>query len=342
MPKKLRIGFDISQLAHEGGVSTYTQKLADGLQNSKEIETVFFYSSLRKSYNGKLKGVKKFKLPPSLFELLFNKLRNVSIEKFLGPIDVFHSSDWVQPPSKSKRVTTYHDLVPLLHPEWSLPKIVEVHKRRLKLVEKEIDMVIAVSESTKKDLLRITSIPSEKITVIYEGVDEKFKVQTQKDIKIFKIKYHLPEEFVLALGGVGERKNIKRLQVACKELPLIVAGQDIERVSDEELPLLYASAKLLAYPSLYEGFGLPVLEAQACGTPVVISDVSSLPEIGGTGAAYVDPFDIEDIRKTVRKVFYDNEVRKTLIKEGLKNVKQFTWEKTVEQTIGVYKSLVEN
>ncbi len=342
MAKKLRIGFDISQLAHQGGVSTYTQKLAEGLQEKKEIETVFFYSSLRKPYKGNLKAVKKFKLPPSLFELLFNKLRNVSIEKFLGPIDVYHSSDWVQPPSKSKRVTTYHDLVPLLHPEWTVSKIVDVHKRRLQLVEKEIDIVIAVSEATKKDLLKVSSIPSDKIVVIYEGVGDTFKIQSPKDIKMFRKKYQLPEEFVLALGGIGERKNIKRLKIACKDVPLIVSGEDIERVSDEELPLLYASARLLAYPSLYEGFGLPILEAQACGVPVVTSDVSSMPEIGGQGAAYVDPLDIEDIKKTIRKVFYDNEVRKNLIKEGLKNVKQFTWEKTVEQTIEVYKSLGGN
>lgn len=342
MAKKLRIGFDISQLAHQGGVLTYTQKLAEGLQENKEIETVFFYSSLRKPYKGNLKAVKKFKLPPSLFELLFNKLRNVSIEKFLGPIDVYHSSDWVQPPSKSKRVTTYHDLVPLLHPEWTVSKIVDVHKRRLQLVEKEIDIVIAVSEATKKDLLKVSSIPLDKIVVIYEGVGDTFKIQSPKDIKMFRKKYQLPEEFVLALGGIGERKNIKRLKIACKDVPLIVSGEDIERVSDEELPLLYASARLLAYPSLYEGFGLPILEAQACGVPVVTSDVSSMPEIGGQGAAYVDPLDIEDIKKTIRKVFYDNEVRKNLIKEGLKNVKQFTWEKTVEQTIEVYKSLGGN
>jgi glycosyltransferase involved in cell wall biosynthesis len=199
-----------------------------------------------------------------------------------------------------------------------------------------------VSEATKKDLLKVSSIPSDKIVVIYEGVGDTFKIQSPKDIKMFRKKYQLPEEFVLALGGIGERKNIKRLKIACKDVPLIVSGEDIERVSDEELPLLYASARLLAYPSLYEGFGLPILEAQACGVPVVTSDVSSMPEIGGQGAAYVDPLDIEDIKKTIRKVFYDNEVRKNLIKEGLKNVKQFTWEKTVEQTIEVYKSLGGN
>lgn len=336
---KIKVGFDISQLAHQGGVATYTQKIAEGLQKDKELETVFFYSSLRKPYRGTLKGVKKFKLPPTLFELLFNKLRNVSIEKFLGSMDVYHSSDWVQPPSKANKVTTYHDLVPILYPEWSVPKIVDVHKRRLKLVEKEVDMVIAVSEATKKDLLKVSKIPAEKIAVIYEGVSEKFKIQSVKEIEVFRKKYNLPKDFVLAIGGIGERKNLKRLQVACNDLPLVVTNEDVT-VTGEELPLLYSCARLLAYPSLYEGFGLPVLEAQACGVPVVTSDVSSLPEVGGDAAAYVDPTNIKEIQKTIRKVFYDDAIRKEMIKEGLRNAKLFSWEKTIEQTIGVYKSLV--
>lgn len=335
-----RIGFDISQLAHTGGVTTYTRKIAEGLQKEKALEMVFFYSSLRKPYKGALKGVKKFKLPPTLFELLFNKLRNVSVEKFLGPLDIYHSSDWVQPPSKARKVTTYHDLVPIIYPEWSVPKIVEVHQRRLKLVEKEIDMVIAVSKATKNDLIKVSNIPAEKITVIYEGVDEKFRVYPVREVELFRKKYNLPKDFVLAIGGIGERKNLKRLKVACKELPLIVTHEDLN-VTDDELPLLYCASRLLAYPSLYEGFGLPVLEAQACGVPVVTSDVSSLPEVGGDAAAYVDPMNIKSMQKTIQKVFYDDAVRKEMIKLGLKNVKLFTWDKTVAETIEVYRKLME-
>jgi glycosyltransferase involved in cell wall biosynthesis len=335
-----RIGFDISQLAHTGGVTTYTRKIAEGLQKNRSLEMVFFYSSLRKPYNGALKGVKKFKLPPTLFELLFNKLRNVSIEKFLGPLDIYHSSDWVQPPSKARKVTTYHDLVPIIHPEWSVPKIVEVHRRRLKLVEKEIDMVIAVSKATKNDLIKVSNIPAEKITVIYEGVDEKFRVYPVREVELFRKKYNLPKDFVLAIGGIGERKNLKRLKVACKELPLIVTHEDLS-VTDDELPLLYCASRLLAYPSLYEGFGLPVLEAQACGVPVVTSDVSSLPEVGGDAAAYVDPMNIKSMQKTIQKVFYDDAVRKEMIKLGFKNVKLFTWDKTIAETIEVYRKLME-
>src|SRR3990172_6113774 len=113
MDRKIRVGMDISQVAHTGGVRTYTQNLASELSKLPDLEMTYFYSSLRIPYRGKLKNVKSYRLPPTLFEMLFNRWRNVSIEKFLGPLDVFHSSDWVQPPAKAKKITTYHDVIPL-------------------------------------------------------------------------------------------------------------------------------------------------------------------------------------------------------------------------------------
>ena len=274
----IKVGMDISQIAHFGGVPVYTRELSSNLQKQKTLEMVYFFSSLRRTYHGSLKGVKKFKLPPALFEMLFNRLRNVGIEHFIGPIDIFHSSDWTQPPSKAKKVTTYHDVVPLKYPQWSHPKITAVQRRRLRIVESEIDMVICVSESTKKDLLTISGIPKEKTVVIYEGVSEIFKPQDIKVIKDFKKRYDLPEEFVLAIGGVGERRNLKRVKEASKNYKLIISGMDIPWVSYEELPLLYSSARVLFYPSFYEGFGLPIIESMASGIPVITSNVSSMPE----------------------------------------------------------------
>lgn len=130
----MKVGFDISQIIYKGGVSNYTKNLTEELQKNEDLQMVYFFSSLRKRYHGDLKNVKKFKLPPSLFEVLFNRLRNVPIEKFIGDIDVFHSSDWVQPPSRAKNVTSYHDVIPIKFPDWSDPKIVAVHKRRLRIV----------------------------------------------------------------------------------------------------------------------------------------------------------------------------------------------------------------
>ncbi|MBI2599826.1 glycosyltransferase family 4 protein [Candidatus Daviesbacteria bacterium] len=265
MDRKIIVGMDISQTAHKGGVATYTYNLTKKLSEIPDLEMVFFYSSLRKPYRGKLKNLKSYRLPPTLFEMLFNRWRNVSIEKFIGPVDIFHSSDWTQPPSKAKKVTTYHDVVPEKYPQWSYPKIVSVHKRRLKIVEKEIDMVIAVSETTKKDLMEVSNIPEEKIVVIYEGPTGDFKPQSEEKIREFKEKYDLPDKFVLAIGGIGERRNLSRVKEATKDYNLVIAGQSLPWLGIDELELLYGSADVLLYPSLYEGFGLPICFRYAGG-----------------------------------------------------------------------------
>ncbi len=337
MADKIKIGMDISQVAHSGGVGIYTQNLAEHLSKIKDLEMVYFYSSLRQPYRGSLKNVKKFRLPPTLFEMLFNRWRNVQIEKFIGPVDLFHSSDWIQPPSKAKKVTTYHDVVPLKFPQWSHPKIVTVHKRRLQLVEKEVDIVIAVSESAKKDLVEVSSIPEEKIVVIYEAAGDHFKPQQIGKIKEFKKQFNLPDDFVLSIGGVGERRNLKRVKEATKNYSLVIAGQTVPYLPNEDLPLLYASAKILLYPSLYEGFGLPILEAQACGCPVITSNVSSMPEVAGEGAILVNPNSTEDIIRGIREI---GEIRDKLIEKGFENVKKFSWEKVAKETAEVYGRLV--
>ena len=336
----MKVGFDISQTAHHGGVATYTKNLAQELSSLADLQMLFFYTSLRKSYKGNLKGVKSFKIPPTLAEILFNRLRVIPIEKFIGPLDIFHSSDWLQPKTKAKKVTTYHDVIPLKYPQWSHPKVVAVHKRRLQLVEKEIDIVITVSEATKKDLMEISQIPNEKIIVVYEAAGEHFQPQNEKEIKEFRSKYHLPKEFVLAIGGVGERRNLERVKEAAKEYNLVISGQDLPYLSDDQMPLLYSAAKVLLYPSFYEGFGLPILEAMACGTAVITSNLSSMPEVGGEAAFYVDPEDVEDIKKKLKAAMNDKQIRDDMIDKGFQQVKKFSWKRCAHQTASVYRDLV--
>ncbi len=335
----MRVGFDISQIAHQGGVGTYTKNLAEKLSQTS-LEMVYFYSSLRKPYKGPLKNVKSFKLPPTLFEVLFNRVRNISIERFLGPIDIFHSSDWVQPPSKAKKITTFHDVVPLKYPMWSHPKVISVHKKRLQLVEQEIDLVIAVSKSTKSDLLEISKIPEEKIVVIYEGVSEKYKQRSEKEIEDFRKKYSLPDKFILAISGVGERRNLERVRDATKDFNLVIAGESLPYLSEDELVLLYNAADVLLYPSFYEGFGLPILEAFACGLPVVTSNISSMPEIAGDGALLVNPKNLDEIKDSLKDIFNDKSLRNNLVQKGLKQVSKFTWDKCATETANAYKNIV--
>lgn len=338
----MKVGFDISQIAHGGGVGRYTDYLSQELINSNEIDLVLFYASFRKAYPGRLHNVKSFPIPPSFLEPFFNSVRLLRIENLIGDIDIFHSSDWVQPPTNAKKITTYHDVVPLKFPQWSHPKIIEVHKRRLKLVEKEIDMVIAVSKATKKDLLEVTRIPEEKITVIHEGVSENFKPQTQEEITKLRVKYKLPEKYILAISGVGERRNLSRVKEAVKDYNLVIPGETMPKVSDSELPILYGSASLLLYPSFYEGFGLPILEAMACGVPVVTSNLSSMPEVGGEAAVYVDPENLVEMTKQVRDCMEDSQLRFEIIKKGFIQASKFTWEKCASETIEIYQKLASD
>lgn len=339
MATKLRVGFDISQVAHPGGVAVYTENLARELSRIEDLEMVYFYSSLRRRYSGGLRGVKKALLPPSVFEVMFNRLRIVSIERFVGKVDIFHSSDWVQPKTRAKKVTTYHDLVPLIHPEWSTPQIVNVARRRLRIVESEIDQVIAVSNSVKSDLLKETKIPESKITVIYEGVEEFFCPQKDDGVADFKRKYKLPDKYVLAIGGVGERRNLARVMEAARGYNLVITGRDLF-VERKEMPLLYGGALVLFYPSLYEGFGLPILEAFASGCPVITGNVSGMAEVSKGCALEVDPMDVSKIKKALDEVLGDVSLRKELVKKGFGRVRDFSWKKAAVETAKVYRGMV--
>lgn len=331
------IGFDISQLAHRGGVANYTKNLSLLLEQKLGNQIVFFYSSLRKPLSGNFQRVKKYLFPPSLLELIFNEL-GMPIEVFLGRVDLFHSSDWIQPKTRAKKVTTYHDLVPIIYPQWSTKEIVRVHQKRLERVEKEIDQVIAVSQSTKEDLIKFTKIPAEKIKVIYEGVGEEFKPQSEQAKNEFRKRWNLPDNFLLAIGGVGQRRNLDRLKEAAFGENLVVSGETIPWIVDSERPLLYSCASALVYPSLYEGFGLPVLEAFACGVPVITSNVSSLPEVGGKAVLYIDPMNVDSIAQGIKTITGDQGLRKDLIKKGLARAKEFSWDRCANETIKLYQS----
>ncbi len=149
----------------------------------------------------------------------------------------------------------------------------------------------------------------------------------------------MPSEFILAVGGIGARKNLDRIRKACNGMNLVIAGVDIH-VPDEEINLLYSSCEVLLYTPLYEGFGLPILEAFASGTPVVTSNTSSMPEVGGGAAIYADPFNKDDLKRKVNSILNDSKLKKELIQKGLERAKQFTWEKTSEKTIALYKKVL--
>lgn len=275
-----------------------------------------------------------------------------------------------------KTVVTVHDLgseyLAAMHQLKQSLYLSLMQKFQLKGASK----IIAVSKATKKDLVDKVGIEPDKVEVVFEGYDRE-KFQVDRLVNILRQYDIVPGKYFLFVGTVQPRKNLERLIRAFSvhlrgetkvsasahlggELKLIIAGSkgwlsdEIYRlpkklgiedrvkflgyVPDKDLPALYSGAIALTFPSLFEGFGLPILEAQACGCPVITSNLSSMPEVGGKGAIYVNPYSIEDIIRGILRL-RSGQVREKLIKAGFENVSRFSWEKTARETLRVLKEV---
>lgn len=354
----MKIGIDISQIIYETGVSWYTKKLIENLLRiDSEGEYILFGGSLRRladlrvkasSFSGNYSS-KLYPIAPKLADLVWNRLHLIDVKVLTGPIDVFHSSDWSQPPSNAFKVTTIHDLWPVKFPNLTHPKIVSVHSARLYWVKKEADRIIVPSLATKKDLIEM-EFDEKKIVVIPEAPHIERKASNE-EIELVKKKYNLHGGYVLGVG-VNERKNTKNiikafdLAKAGKDIDLVLVGRKqikmettrgvrvLGHVPDSHLDALYAGSQALVFPSINEGFGLPILDAFVSETPVVTSNTSSMPEVAGNAAVLVDPKNVESIAEGIS---YALTHRQTLIKKGLQQVKKYSWEKNAEETLKVYK-----
>ncbi len=286
-------------------------------------------------------------------------------------VDVFHGPTFIAPLIKTcRQVVTIHDMTFFLLPQFHL-----FTKRRyfhLMIPEcvSRANQVIAVSESTKRDLVKILgSQCARKIKVIYHGKDDRFHPdKAGAAAGHLRTKYGLSGRVILFVGLIEPRKNLVRLIRAYARLKslqpdscLVLAGNQgwgheaVFRaasesglkdgvffpgfIPDRELPSLYNLADVFVYPSLYEGFGLPVLEAMSCGTPVVTSSVSSMPEIAGEAALLVDPHDIDGIAQALERVLADRTLRERMAEEGIRRTQPFTWGRTARETLATYEEV---
>ena len=334
------------------GSSLRQQKtLKDFFNSISDISTSSDISSQKLRI--KPQAISKFyPIPPTILEFLFNRF-HLSIDAFVGKVDIFHSSDWTQPKSSAKKVTTIHDMIVYKFPQLFDSKTISVQKRRLAWVKKEVDKIIAVSDSTKKDIIEILQIPEEKIEVIYEAAAPIFYKRGEDEIEIAKKKFGIKKDYILTVNTRSSQKLAKLLEafsVVRKDLDitLVVVGEKIQSyqdiinigfVLDEDLARLYSGVSVFVFPSFYEGFGLPVLEAMACGAPVVCSNTSSLPEIAGKAAVYVNPNSKESIVEGVKKVLMDKKFAQELSKQSVNQASQFSWEKTARETLRVYEEV---
>jgi glycosyltransferase involved in cell wall biosynthesis len=293
-------------------------------------------------------------------------------------IDVFHlPSHWPTqitpffPNLNVKKVLTIHDIIPILFTK-NLPHIYKLWKPTLKLITNKIDLIIADSENTKNDCIKFLKIPEDKIRVIYLAADKKYRTLDNKNIlkNDIKCKYNINSPFVLYVGNVESRKNIisliksfyklknkgithklvligalnfgsKQIFNLVQELDLINEVIFPGYVSNEDLVKFYNIADLFVYPSLYEGFGLPPLEAMSCGCPVITSNSSSLPEVVGDAGLMVDPYDYDDLTSKMYQILTNEGLRIGLINKSLKRAKMFNWEKTARKTWEVYEEVYD-
>ncbi len=263
-----------------------------------------------------------------------------------------------------KSLITIHDMAHHFYPKY----VVQGHDvdlpKYLSNCAAKADLILCMSENTKKDVINILGVPVEKVWVTYNGVSEAFHCNgDERLLSDLRKRHGLPERFILFVGTIEPRKNLVKLVEACHLLysrdrvkePLVIVGgkgwkneafYEIIRklkvedriiftgyVSDADLPLIYNAATVFVYPSLYEGFGIPVIEAMACGVPVVTSNVSSLPEVAGDAAILVNPEDVEEIASGINRVLSDEGLCKDLQDKGLKQARKFTWGACARKTL---------
>jgi len=300
----------------------------------------------------------------------------VPIQAVTGPIDLFHSPDFVLPPvAHAPALLTVHDLSFLRVPEHFVPGFRSYLEAAVSRATVKAHHILADSNSTRCDLVELMGVDPDKITVLYPGVEKRFtEVHDPRTLATVTRRYELPTSFILGLGTLQPRKNFRGLIQAFQQLirdsahkqeftalHLVICGgsgwmyqdilDDVERrglqdrvhipgfVRDEDLPALYTLAKVFAFPSWYEGFGLPILEAQACGTPVVAADNSSLPEVVGDAGLLVDAADTEALARALGLVLTDHSLRSRLVSAGRVQAARFTWEHAAKALLATYQNL---
>ena len=364
----MRLGIDARLVYyHQAGISRYCLQLMRALADIDKEDQFTVFQSRRdhRQLVAQANFQTQYLWTPSHHPL---EQRLLSLELRFTPLDVLHSPDFIPPLRRRCRsIITIHDLAFLLYPQF-LTKSSARYYGQIDQAVRHTDHIIAVTESTRRDIVRLLGVPEQMITVIYEAPRRFFQRLPDTDLRArLQKRFGLRRDFVLFVGTVEPRKNVPALLSAYQQLlhhyhpevDLVLAGafgwltdevhglmnrlgltdrvRFLGRVSDEELAWLYNTAQMLVWPSLYEGFGLPPLEAMACGAPVVVSNTSSLPEVVGDAALLVDPTNVDELTVAIWRLLSDQALRQELIGKGFKRAACFSWERAARETLALYR-----
>jgi glycosyltransferase involved in cell wall biosynthesis len=367
----VRIGIDARKL-HDFGIGTYIRNLLRQLARMDDrTEYVVFCRPEDREALATL-GENFRAIPETAGNYSVAEQLRIPLALQRERVTLFHAPHYVLPPLvRCRSVVTIHDCIHLMFPQYLPNRFAFGYARTsIGLAARRATRVLTVSESSKRDILRFVDTEPEKIDVIYNAYDERFAIDpAEEDVVRVRERYQLQDEFVLYAGNVKPHKNLERLieafQIVRKRgldhLKLVMIGDEISKYTalrravhrhqlhkyvrflgylpEETLAVMYRLAGVFVFPSLYEGFGLPPLEAMASGTPVVTSNVSSLPEVAGDAAILVDPYDPHAIADGIYRVLTDADLRRSLRRKGVARAGQFSWEQSVRRVRKIYNEV---
>ncbi|MCX6340468.1 MAG: glycosyltransferase family 1 protein [Candidatus Aureabacteria bacterium] len=368
----MTIGIEIQTLiGNPTGVGLYTYHLVRELAGMGGDERYrLFYFDFKRRGCGRAIDNPRFEfrpirfMPGRFYESLSANLGWPDISWFAGRCDLYHFPNFVIPPlKKGKAVVTVHDLSFSRYPEYTEARNLRRLEKCFRYTLERADAIITISEFSKRELMELYGVPSDRIAVIHLGVSTPRRAVFEKP---------LPARYFLFVGTVEPRKNLGTLldawRIVKKHRPdwafkLLIAGGHgwncepaeaqagkrgvaddvitIDYVTHEDLPALYRAAEALVFPSFYEGFGLPPLEAMASGTPVIASTAPAIPEVVGDAALMCDPHDPEGIARAIVQIQDDRQLRDSLVARGFERIKLFGWRKTAEETLALYRKLLQ-
>ena len=369
----MRIGIDARLVYYSrAGIGQYITRLAEALAKLNNNQEEFVLLQSRKDETQIVNGGNFSRV--SLWTPSHHWAEQTALRFEIGRLrlDVLHSPDFIPPFQRNcKSVITIHDLAFLLYPHF-LTKESARYYGQIDQAVRRTDHIIAVSESTRQDTIKLLGVPERRITVIHEAASPIYRQLDPEEARHFVAEsYGLDRDYILFVSTIEPRKNLPGLLQAYRKLlddykrpeGLVLAGAQgwlsqevydivenlnlhqhvrfLGRVPSEHLLYLYNAARLLVHPSFYEGFGLPPLEAMTCGTPVIVSHVSAMPEVVGDAALLIDPHDIDGLTVAMWRVLTDEDLRANLIVKGLKRARMFSWQRAAQETLGVYRQVVD-